>query len=1007
MILSKPSTPSAPPTPPLPLAHAALPRIIATLPSIAAAPPRITTAPLLLAPPLLLAAPLLLLVATLTTALAQDTLTLAPPVPFPSAQPPLPAPGPATLTELAARRALETGLPSIAAQIYRQLLADLPPASALNTTPDTAPTIPLLTTATATTTATTTSSSPPAPAAATLATAPRNRLLLALATALIEDDRIAEAETTLQQYAGPSTSALLLRRAMIDARAARPDKARATAATLRPEDLPPADRPWLSFLRGLLAQEARDDRQAAEHYQQAASATGNSAQHAWFLLARIRANLLLAQPTDATIATLRQTLDRYPATRPGHEAASQLAVALDATNRRPEAIALLQTQLQTLAPQETDTRDDWLLLHGIIAGPDDKAGRDTLLKLLTTSANPDKQRAALRLLATANATDTKERTAEFHATLNQLIAAPPPSPILDDLLLHRAQLTLAAPRPKNYDHAEADATRILTEIPGSPLRAAALGIQTAIAWEIGRFRAAADYAIRARAELRSGPAHAQLGLLIAEAYYRAKDYRAAADAYGAALADPPEDVTPGELIFQRVLSEIQAPDNAPPLATAQKILDTHATDLRFDPIHRWQAEWNLARALQAAGETAQAYARINRLLATTPATLANAANTPTASATTPANTTTPAPATPTAAPNTSVLPPELRARMAWLQMRLAYDSANYTAAIDHAETLKTTLATLALDPALRDELTSMALLLEVEVGYALARPGQPAPVDTAALLRKLRADHPQTSAAIRSYIIEADEAARHGRIVEAQGLLRKLADDHKDTPYVSYALYQAATYAENRGQEQYYNQAYRLLEELIQNEQKTTPNAQSDLLFHARLKQGNLARKLNDFARAIQTYRDLVTRYKYPERPEGLIAELALADCYAAYANTDASAAESAATIYERLLDLPTAPLDLRIEAGYKFGLSLIARKDYARLETTWWQMVSDFLLDSTRAARLDTGRYWMSRTLVKLGEILEEQSKNTQATEAYRLIIDKNLPFAAFAQSRITRVSP
>lgn len=879
--------------------------------------------------PALVLAALLMIAATpaiVTTARAQDGL--APPAPLPSEQPPPPAPGPGVATELAARRALETGLPSIAAGIYRQLLDD----------------------------------SATAPAA-------RNRIILACATALIEDDRTAEASAILRQFTGAPSPALRLREAMIDARARHFDSARAAVATLRPEDLPAADRAWLFYLRGLLAQEARDDKQAAEHYQQAEAAAATPAQHAWFLLARIRAGLFLAQAADSAIANLRQTIERYPGRPNGYTAASQLAVALNATEKRGEAIALLQTQLQFLAPQETAIRDEWLLLLGLIAGPEDNAGRDALRKLLSGSADPAKQRAALRLLA--NASRAKERAAEFHNWLNQLIAATPPHPILDDLLLHRAQLALADASSKDFIAAENAASRLLAEFPGSPLRAAALGIQTAVAWEQARFRAAADWATRARAELKSGPAYAQLGVLIAEAYFRAKDYRSASDAYGSALANIPSGVAPGALIFQRVLSEIQAGPNGESLASAQKILDSYAADKRFDSISRWRAEWNLARALQTAGETAQAYARIDRLLAS--------------------------------AGETAALPADLRARMSWLHMRLAFDSGNYRQAIAHAEKLKTALAGTA--PDLRDEITSLALLLEVEAGYALARAGEPAAINTADILKKLRADHPKSSAAIRSYMIEADEAARHDKLVEAQGLLRKLADDYKGTAYASYALFQAAIYAESRGQDQYYSEAYRLLEELIQNERRASPAAQSDLVFYARLKQGNLARKLNDYSRAIETYRDLVNTYKFPEYRDGLTAELALADCYAALANSDTSRAESAATIYERLLDHPAANIDLRVEAGYKFGRILKERKAYARLEIIWWQMINDFLFDDARAAKLGAnGPYWLARTLLDLGEALEQQSKNEQARDAYQLIITKNLPGAALAKERITR---
>ncbi|MGC4071236.1 MAG: hypothetical protein QM760_01685 [Nibricoccus sp.] len=90
----------------------------------------------------------------------------------------------------------------------------------------------------------------------------------------------------------------------------------------------------------------------------------------------------------------------------------------------------------------------------------------------------------------------------------------------------------------------------------------------------------------------------------------AADYRTAADAYGAALAEVPAGVPAGDLMFQRVLSAI----NSGQLDVAETIVDEYARDPRLDADVRWQMEWNLARALQAADAVPKAYARVNLLL---------------------------------------------------------------------------------------------------------------------------------------------------------------------------------------------------------------------------------------------------------------------------------------------------------------------------------------------------------------------------------------------------------
>ncbi len=832
--------------------------------------------------------------------------------------------------ELDARRALELGLPSIAAALYQELLGDKRISGD--------------------------------------ATA-GNRVRLALATALIEEDRGEEAARVLEAFAGATSPEYLLRRALIEARARNLDSARTAAEAIAPGGLPEADRPWLFFLRGLLAEAARDFNQAGAFFRQAEEASVTPSQRSWFMLARERAKLFTGGVDERMLASLRQTLDRNPGSPAGRLAASQLAIALSAAGQRDAAVELLRGQLNLLPREERQVGDEWRLLLGLIAGPGSGEGRAALRALLAGSTDQDKQRAALRMLA--GAADTPARREDLAKFLGQLIDAPARHPIMGELLLFRAQLALA---DRHFVDVENDAARVLANFPGSAARVPALGLLTASAWEQGRFRNAASQAAAALAEMPDGPARAQLGVLVAEAYFRARDYRNAADAYGAALAAVPAGVPAGALMFQRVLAEILAGGR---LDAAEQLLDAQARDARFDEANRWRAEWNLARALQAAGEVTRAYARVNRLLDGAPSGGADKEDGLTAEL-------------------AGDSPADLRARLAWLRARLAFETGDHERALELASALRGALD--GVREPLRAELASTAMLLEVQAGFALddARRTEAAQ----ALLKKLRVDFPRSDAAIYSHLIEADIAAARGDIVGAQNALRTLADNFSDSPYAPYALYQAALYAERRGQEQYYKEAYINLETLVERFPK------SELVYYARLRQGNLLRLMNQYGAAQTLYEDLVNTHRYPGFADGLTAELALADCYAAQTSTDVSKAESAAAIYERLLDQQSAPADLRVEAGYKFGLTLIGRADLQRVDAVWWPMINSFLLDDAGAKSLGaSGRYWMSRTLIKLGELLEQREKLDQAREAYDLVLRKGLPYTALAKERIGRL--
>jgi tetratricopeptide (TPR) repeat protein len=178
------------------------------------------------------------------------------------------------------------------------------------------------------------------------------------------------------------------------------------------------------------------------------------------------------------------------------------------------------------------------------------------------------------------------------------------------------------------------------------------------------------------------------------------------------------------------------------------------------------------------------------------------------------------------------------------------------------------------------------------------------------------------------------------------------------------------------------------------------------LVFRARLKQGDLLRKLNDFPAARQVYEFLVNNY--PGHPDELLAQLALADSLFAQGANSVVNYESASAIFERLRDLPSAPVDLRAEAGFKWGYALAKRAQTAKAQTVFWSVVEGFLLDPKQAALLGAkGRYWVSRTLLELGQIHEDAGRLDEAQRAYHLIVDNQLGGSAQAQAKLARFRP
>ena len=787
----------------------------------------------------------------------------------------------------------------------------------------------------------------------------KQRVSLALVSALMDAGELPAAEKVLQEYDGPKNSAYHLRSGLLAANGRRWVPARAALNASKIGELTPADRGWWYFLQATLADVDNDLDRRNKAYEEATKAAVSELQRLRFILGQEQARLRVEPPNDAQLAAYRTNMERMQGTRPGYDYTRVYAAALSMLGRKSEALAVLQRQLVLLPATERSSADQFRLLIGLIAGAGSEEGRRALFEILNKSAQTETQRVALLLLAQAAKTAPEHE--RLRNNLSELIDAPVTSPIIEDLLLRRANAALA---DGQYNPAEEDARTLLERYPGSPLKSAALGVRLSVAWELKRYRTAADVCAQLRATLPEGRERAELGVLLAEAFFRSGDYANAADAYDAALHVSPQVMPAGELIFQRVLSDVRAER----LDAAAKLLDEMAGNPAFDAVNRWQAEWNLVKEMQVRRQATTAQARVEKLLQQ----------------------------------GAQGVTDELRIRLLWLRAKLSFDTGQFESAIKQVDELVAVLPRTQIEPVLRDEVASTALLDKAKALLALGRDDE-----AGALLEKLRIDYKTAKAAVYSYIVQAARLSAKGETVKAQQLLIQLADEHPDSEFAPLAVYEAALNAERRGLDDHLREAYKLLERLI----KTYPR--NELVFYARLKQGDLLRKLNDFGAARQFYDSLIN--DYAQHPDAELAQLGKAYSLFAQGGNSVVNTESARAIFERLRDLPMAPIDLRAEAGFMWGYTLAKRRqaekgpaDAANVEkaaTVYWSVVNDFLLDGAQAAKLGAkGRYWISRCLLELGQLHEDSGRLDEAQHAYRLIIDQHLDGALLARDKLAR---
>jgi cellulose synthase operon protein C len=833
-------------------------------------------------------------------------------------------------TFAAAQRAQEFGLPNVAAGLYQQLLA--------------------------------------APGA------DRAALTLPLVTALLDAGRIDEADQVLNALQSPRGHDWHLRMALLAAQERRFDVALREVNRIDVDQLTRPDRAWFWFLRGLFAdlQTPRNIADTDRFYTLAKNEATSDAARATILVAEERVHLRLAtyKTADADAARLFYEQNQQRGIN-AYASAANYAVIRAAIGGTNEAVRFLSEILVRMPRAEREWNDQFRLLLGVIGDrARGGAGRNALEQLLANGANPDKQREALLLLAQAS--EQGQERVLFRTELDQLIRAKLASPILDGLLLMRAELALG---DKDYATAERSANQLKDQFPGSTLRPNAFRVLTVSAWEQKRYRLAAENARQAREALAALPAAtapteakvvaqavALLRVLEAEASFRAgqlsnsaSDFRVAAEGYSAALQDPPAGISAGDLLFQRALAEIRSG-----VEDATKIVDNLAADSRFDAANRWEAEWSLARALNARGQSEEALGRVTRLLAAA------------------------------AGPE---ITPALRARMSWLQARLSFDANHPELTLQLVPKLDA--ETAAVDPALRSEIMSTAALLKAEAEFRLGQ-------ETAALetMRKLRTEQPKAAAAVSSYLIEAAYYAEPGRdqIQKAQRALRELIDkpEYKNSEYVPYALFQLALLSERLGSEKDLQDANLHIEELVRPDR--TPPAPPELVFAARLKQGDIKRTLNDFPLAQRDYEELVNNPKFAQRPDITLAQLRLAETHNALSSTDASGSHAniAQGLFEELLYRVSATVDVRVEAGYNLGKLLVRRGQIEKGRDVWWrEVITPFLINAeTPAPSGATRQFWLARTLLDLGELLEQRQDIDGARRVYVMLRDSNLGF-------------
>jgi tetratricopeptide (TPR) repeat protein len=757
----------------------------------------------------------------------------------------------------------------------------------------------------------------------------------------------------------------------------------AAASTLNkitPIELSPADLPWYHIARGLIALADNKITTAQGAFDQAITESAGESrelQQQHIRMLDYLARLKLGNPSDSLVAELRQATSSHQGDILGAQYARELAIAL--SQRGDDAGAL--NELRKLPPLPPDERDACTLLMGIILKPETPAGRTELLKVVKNKAKPDLQNIALQCLALsverASPADLSTISETIYDELTKQITLSPDPRTLDTINLIRAKIAFEA---KSYDKAELAASDLLEKSPQSKLRSDALRILSAAAWQKKSYRRAADYLNQLKS-LISGPLQARISLVAADCLYlAAKDspsnYAAAATAYAVAqplLATPAER---GNTLFLRVECELKTNN----LAGAEKAIAESQLTPAVDHDSLLRCEWLIIVWLRTHGKVEEGLARVEKIMHNNPH-----------------------------------LSEGFRISFLWQKALLSLDSRNYDAASEIAQEIATIAKYLPpTAPArLRDKIPTLLSKAALLKARAVLSAGET--TNAKSDFKLLREQYPDEEATAASYIVEGRYQASQGRNGEAQKTFRSAYERYKNSALSEYAAnglfesaQQSALLARAGGEQNEYGK------QAIQDFQTFTKDfPRNALVTQARLNQADLFRSLNQFSDALQVYDELIRNL--PDSPDRWRAELSRADCLFANATSAAEAngnssvtarnsrVKLAIDTYSRLYSLPDKPLDMKAEAGYKWGRSIAELKPdqetgrteaNIRLESekVFWSVYNQLLQDPKTAEALGyNGRYWVVRSLFDLAKQYEKEGRSQEARNAYKLILDNN----------------
>ncbi len=252
-------------------------------------------------------------------------------------------------------------------------------------------------------------------------------------------------------------------------------------------------------------------------------------------------------------------------------------------------------------------------------------------------------------------------------------------------------------------------------------------------------------------------------------------------------------------------------------------------------------------------------------------------------------------------------------------------------------------------------------------------------------------DYPESDFAPDVRFWLGEHAFNIGEYEMAETRFASVASDHPESSRAADALYWAGRAATAR-------RAY-----LEANEHYNTLMARypdSPRLPSTFLAQGDVLSELGQFASAILAFDEVIV--KFPQQPEAMMAWGRKGDCQYTLGQEDPGRYEEALLSYRMLLDFAGAPVDLRLQAGYKIGRCLEKMGRGAASLDRYMEVVYSFLQETDAP---DEATVWFTRAAFAAAALQEHAGQWKEAVGIYGRVADSGVAAAAEARDRMERI--